>query len=98
MKCRYGVNKGGEQGVAATGMELFKERLKALGLAYVDYKYGTLTIQAGKRIPNPDYHKKLKDRIVQYINADAVVAQFFTGCSRIDIRQPETAQAADAEK
>ena len=77
-------------------MELFKERLRQLGLAYIDYKYNTLTIQATKRIPNTDYHKKLQDRIVQYINADAVVTQFFSGCSRIDIRQPEAAETTES--
>lgn len=79
----------------ATGLELFKERLAQLGLRYVEYKYNTLTIQATKRIPSADYHKKLQDRIVEFIKADNVVATFFSGCSRIDIRQPEApAQAA----
>lgn len=82
--------------MASTGMELFKERLRQIGMAYVDYKYNTLTIQASKRVPTTEYYKKLQDRIVQYINADAVVAQFFSGCSRIDIRQPESAPASDA--
>ncbi|MDP9016935.1 MAG: hypothetical protein M3N19_01265 [Candidatus Eremiobacteraeota bacterium] len=82
--------------MASTGMELFKERLRTIGCAYVDYKYNTLTIQASKRVPTTEYYKKLQDRIVQYINADPVVTQFFTGCSRIDIRQPEeTAQPAE---
>ncbi|MBC5815539.1 MAG: hypothetical protein GIW97_03260 [Candidatus Eremiobacteraeota bacterium] len=80
--------------MASTGMELLKERLRTIGVAYVDYKYNTLTIQASKRIPTTEYYKKLQDRIVQYINADPVVAQFFTGCSRIDIRQPEAPPAA----
>ena len=87
------------QSVASTGMELFKERLRTIGVAYVDYKYNTLTIQASKRIPTTEYYKKLQDRIVQYINADPVVAQFFSGCSRIDIRQPAAPPAtAEAEK
>lgn len=76
-------------------MELFKERLRQLGLVYVDYKYNTLTIQATKRIPNTDFYKKLQDRIVQYIQADTVVTQFFSGCSRIDIRQPEAPSTAE---
>ncbi|MFN2527469.1 MAG: hypothetical protein ABR584_01970 [Candidatus Baltobacteraceae bacterium] len=90
---------GGRYFVASTGLELFKERLRTIGVAYVDFKYNTLTIQASKRIPTTEYYKKLQDRIVQYINADPVVAQFFSGCSRIDIRQPEApAAAAEAEK
>lgn len=86
--------QGGRDRVASTGMELFKERLRQLGLVYVDYKYNTLTIQATKRVPNADFHKKLQDRIVQYIQADPVVTAFFSGCSRIDIRQPEAPPAA----
>ncbi|GAC1355147.1 MAG: hypothetical protein NVSMB31_15570 [Vulcanimicrobiaceae bacterium] len=82
--------------MASTGMELFKERLRTIGCAYVDYKYNTLTIQASKRVPTTEYYKKLQDRIVQYINADPVVNTFFAGCSRIDIRQPEeTPQPAE---
>ena len=84
--------------MASTGLELFKERVRQLGLDYVDYKYNTLTIQASKRIPTTEYYKKLQERIVQYINADVVVAQFFSGCSRIDIRQPEAPPAAAADK
>lgn|GEM_PF-4685582 len=83
--------------MASTGLELFKERLRTIGVAYVDFKYNTLTIQASKRVPTTEYYKKLQDRIVQYINADPVVAQFFSGCSRIDIRQPG-APPAMAEK
>lgn len=75
--------------MGSTGLELFKDRLVALGLAYVEFKHNTLTIQASKRVPTTEYYKKLQDRIVQYINADPVVTQFFSGCSRIDIRQPE---------
>lgn len=77
--------------MGSTGLELFKDRLRQLGLAYVEFRHNTLTIQATKRVPSTEYYKKLQERIVQYINSDPVVAQFFSGCSRIDIRQPEAA-------
>ncbi|MBV8246604.1 MAG: hypothetical protein JOZ38_11825 [Candidatus Eremiobacteraeota bacterium] len=74
----------------STGMQLFKARLRQLGLEYVDFRMNTLTIQASKRIPNAEYYQKLHERILQYIKADAVVATFFTGLTRVDIRNPET--------
>ena len=68
---------------------LFKDRLRQLGLEYVDFRMNTLTIQASKRVPDAKYYQKLHERILQYIKADPVVEAFFAGLTRVDIRNPE---------
>ena len=73
-------------------MELFRLRMKQVGLDYVDFKYGSLTLRSEKTIPNTpqglDYRKKLRERITEAINADTVVAHFFNGLTRIEIHSP----------